>query len=96
MALLFNNHPYISSSKFSADWRATATYVGIVVDGSSLHVYKTKVPSFFPSPPLIYAAILSAHPYPQVMVCLLFNLEHTFYSMSWYVMVCLLFNLEHT
>ena len=32
MATLFNNHPYISSSKFSANWRATATYVGIVVE----------------------------------------------------------------
>ena len=30
---LFNNHPYISSSKFSAaNWRATATYVGMVVE----------------------------------------------------------------
>ena len=29
MATLFNNHPYISSSKSSADWRATATYVGM-------------------------------------------------------------------
>ena len=27
---LFNNHPYISSS--SADWHATATYVGMVVE----------------------------------------------------------------
>ena len=32
MDTLFNNHPYISSSKFSADWRATATYVGMVVE----------------------------------------------------------------
>ena len=23
MAILFNNHPYVSSSKFSADWHAT-------------------------------------------------------------------------
>ena len=30
IATLFNNHLYISSSKFSADWRATATYVGYV------------------------------------------------------------------
>ena len=26
---LFNNYSYISSSKFSAKWRATATYVGM-------------------------------------------------------------------
>ena len=26
-ATLFNNHPYISNSKFSANWCATATYV---------------------------------------------------------------------
>ena len=34
LATLFNNHmhPYISSSKFSTDWRATATYVGMVVE----------------------------------------------------------------
>ena len=32
MATLFKNHPYISSSKFSANWRATATYVGMVSD----------------------------------------------------------------
>ena len=32
MATLFNNHPYTSSSKFSANWRATATYVGMVVE----------------------------------------------------------------
>ena len=29
---LFNNHPYKSSSKFSANWRATATYEGMVVE----------------------------------------------------------------
>ena len=28
----FNNHPYISSSKFSANWSATATYVGMVAE----------------------------------------------------------------
>ena len=32
LATLFNNHPYISSSKFSANWHATATYVGMVVE----------------------------------------------------------------
>ena len=36
MATLFNNHmrvhPYISNSKFSANWRATVTYVGMVVE----------------------------------------------------------------
>ena len=32
MATLFNNHPYIGSSKFSANWRATATYVGMIVE----------------------------------------------------------------
>ena len=32
MTTLFNNHPYISSSKFSANWRATANYVGMVVE----------------------------------------------------------------
>ena len=31
-ATLFNNLPHISSSKFSADWHATATYVGMVVE----------------------------------------------------------------
>ena len=31
-ATLFNNHPHISNSKFSADWRATTTYVGMVVE----------------------------------------------------------------
>ena len=30
MATLFNNHPYISSNKFSANSCATATYVGMV------------------------------------------------------------------
>ena len=30
MAILFNSHPYISSSKCSVNWRATATYVGMV------------------------------------------------------------------
>ena len=29
---LFNNHPYISSCKFSANWHATTTYVGMVVE----------------------------------------------------------------
>ena len=29
--ILFNNHPYISSSKFSANWDATATYVEMYV-----------------------------------------------------------------
>ena len=28
----FNNHPYKSSSKFSANWRATVTYAGTVVE----------------------------------------------------------------
>ena len=28
----FNNHPYISISKFSANLRATATYVGMLND----------------------------------------------------------------
>ena len=34
LATLFNNvnHPYISSSKLSANWRAIATYVGMVVE----------------------------------------------------------------
>ena len=32
MATLFNNHHYISSSKLMPTWRATATYVGIVVE----------------------------------------------------------------
>ena len=32
MATLFNNHPYISSSKFSANWHATATYVRTAVE----------------------------------------------------------------
>ena len=32
MATLFNNHLYISSGKFSANWRATATYVGMVFE----------------------------------------------------------------
>ena len=32
MATLFNNHPYISSSKFSANWHAIAIYVGMVVE----------------------------------------------------------------
>ena len=27
-AILFNSYPYISSSKFSANWHATATYIG--------------------------------------------------------------------
>ena len=27
-----NNYPYINSSKFSANWRATATYEGMVVE----------------------------------------------------------------
>ena len=31
MATLFNNHPYISSSKFFANWRDTATYVGMAI-----------------------------------------------------------------
>ena len=26
----FNSHPYISSSKFSADWRATATSMAVL------------------------------------------------------------------
>ena len=30
MAVLFDNHPYINNSKFSANWHATATYVGMV------------------------------------------------------------------
>ena len=34
MATLFNNHPYMSSNNFSANWCATATYmyVGMVVE----------------------------------------------------------------
>ena len=32
MATLFNNHPHISSRKFSANWRAMATYVEMVVE----------------------------------------------------------------
>ena len=32
MATLFNNYPYISSSKFSANWHATATNIGMVVE----------------------------------------------------------------
>ena len=32
MTTLFNNHPSINSSNFSANWRATATYVGKVVE----------------------------------------------------------------
>ena len=32
MATLFNNHPYISSSKLVPTWRATATYVGMVAE----------------------------------------------------------------
>ena len=31
MATLFNNHPYISTREF-ANWHATTTYVGMVVD----------------------------------------------------------------
>ena len=31
MTTLFNNHPYISSSKFSSNGHATTTYVGMVV-----------------------------------------------------------------
>ena len=31
IATSFNNHPYISSGKFSANWRDTATYVGMLV-----------------------------------------------------------------
>ena len=38
MATLFNNHPYISSSKFSANWRATAAYVGMVEGSCHLHL----------------------------------------------------------
>ena len=40
MATLLNNHLYISSSKFSANWCATATYVGMVV---SLFAYVQQV-----------------------------------------------------
>ena len=29
---LFNNHPYIINCKFSANWRTTATHVGMVVE----------------------------------------------------------------
>ena len=34
MATLFNNQPYtcVITGKFSADWHATATYVGMVVE----------------------------------------------------------------
>ena len=32
MATIFNNHPYVSSSKFSANWRAIAIYVEMVVE----------------------------------------------------------------
>ena len=37
MATLFNNHPYISNSKFSANWHATATYVGMIEESCHLH-----------------------------------------------------------
>ena len=40
MATLLNNHLYISSSKFSANWCATANYVGMVV---SLFAYVQQV-----------------------------------------------------
>ena len=30
MATLFNNHPYLNSSKFSADMHVTANYLGMV------------------------------------------------------------------
>ena len=36
MATLFNNHPYISSSKFSASWHATATYVGMLLNAVAM------------------------------------------------------------
>ena len=36
MATLFNNHPYISSSKVCADWHATATYAGWLLDNVAM------------------------------------------------------------